>query len=141
MGGSCQSDNNCAANQAYPYCDSTAGVCVECLDTSATNPCGQGGACVNDVCYFGCDQLLTCISDCNGSASCQQDCYTLTSPDGQQTFQALLGCIVTYCPDTGGGICDSSAANYNASNCNLCIEEVQEDPCYCYEYVLICNDS
>jgi hypothetical protein len=129
----CQSDNDCVGSATDPLCDPTLGKCVPCIGTSDTASCGAGtvtGTCQNDVCVYGCMQLVACLNNCT-TESCEASCIAETSTLGQQLFEALDECIFSSqnCPDTSGGICDGSAPGYDASLCSECITEAQLGPC------------
>jgi hypothetical protein len=151
-GGTCHSDNDCLRTPTTAYCEtrtgSQSGVCVECLSAETADPCEvNNGICQNDVCVYGCSQLLSCLGDCGNSEACISACEAATSTGGLGIFRQLDECILQYCPATGGGICDETAQTYNASNCSVCIQGAQLEfstdyfpgggPCY-YDNVL-CN--
>jgi hypothetical protein len=131
------SDSNCVQGSADPVCDTALGQCVECVGVPSA-ACGTAGLCQNDVCLIGCNDLVTCLSDCS-TFNCQASCIASTTPLGKMLYEDLYTCVfVDQCPNTGGGICDPTAQGYNAMNCNVCAQIAQTGlsgndrnaPCY-----------
>jgi hypothetical protein len=67
---SCTGNGNCAATAGTPYCDTTRGVCVRCVEDMN---CGGG----NPYCLKSAGRCVECLTDPNcgggGNPYCQQD--------------------------------------------------------------------
>jgi hypothetical protein len=63
-------------------------------------------------------------------------------------YEDLYNCVfVEQCPNTNGGICDPTAAGYNATNCNTCAQIAQtgltgtDRNAPCYNDLYLCNNN
>lgn len=142
VGGACRSNSECRQSGNTPFCDVALGQCVACVTGGSSSQCGTG-FCDNDICLYGCNQLISCLADCGSNDSCVASCVAHTSFDGQQAYRELYYCVFDYaCPNTNGGICDSSSAGYWPDDCNYCVALSQD---YfdgdCGSETYICNQT
>lgn len=118
-----------------------------CTDTSSDSlncgfcghACTNGQFCSGSSCQGGGQPDLSMIS--NGTANCGMDiqcinacmdqtcfmnCQAMSKASSWMILGNLITCLFsTACPDMNGGVCDSTAGNYNATNCNNCLSAAQ----------------
>ncbi len=135
----CASNADCADFGTASHCDTSSGLCVACLSVS---DCPSGDACVSGRCQPGdsCWQVTVCGNACT-TAECVTNCQNDGSAAGQAAYTALGGCINAACPATNGGVCDTTAASYNASNCSACFQNAQSQGGACYSQENACRPT
>ena len=90
---------------------------------------------------YGCHSAITCINLCQTSA-CQQNCVSrINTPNGQAEMTALMNCLKSDCPNTGGGYCDDTDPNFDPSICTLCLQQAQVPGGNCYAYITLCSSD
>lgn len=81
---------------------------------------------------FGCSSDINCYqtNQC-ADQNCIDACDAMVNtPNGVQLANDLLSCLfVTACPDSGGGVCDSTDMNYDAAACQTCLGNAEMGPC------------
>lgn len=99
---------------------------------------------------LGCAALARCINACT-DPTCVATCRTNASADSVRLLQAQINCVFGAptatppvrgaCPTTGGGVCDSAGASYNAASCNACVVAAQQVSGACNAEVVACQRS
>jgi hypothetical protein len=73
--------------------------------------------------------------------TCASNCVAAGTPAAQSAVNALVNCLFGTsgaCPGTGG-VCDSTAAGYNATNCGNCLMTAQSPTGACSSQVATCQ--
>ena len=136
----CSPDGACTTT-CYPTCegkecgdDGCQGSCGDCpcpMCSPTEVECGPAGLCTEGP-GLTCDQLMTCLGDCAGEATCQQECLDASSPEAQAQYIDMIDCLETYgyfdCP-SGDTACTDAAWNQ-------CQNEVQG----CFQGQLTCSE-
>ena len=92
---------------------------------------------------YGCNGLVGCTNPCPDNA-CYMACLQQASPASNKLFQNMITCVfVQACPakNGGGGICDTTAMNYNKTNCDNCITASQAMGGQCYAALTNCSND
>ena len=103
--------------------------CGSCGNVCASGVC-TASKCMTTTTMLGCQDLIACINNCaQGDTTCINGCAAMASPTGKAQLQALITCVNGACPITNSGICDSTSASYNATNCGNCENTAQTGTC------------
>ncbi|HOU53183.1 MAG TPA: trypsin-like serine protease [Myxococcota bacterium] len=98
-----------------PDCRQDPAVC-ECEPA-----CQADGSCNNDVCQtWSCEQIYDCVVSCSDQA-CWETCVNRGTPEAQQVFQDLVGCLSQNCGNAGSDQeFQQCAGQYCASQIDAC---------------------
>lgn len=86
-----------------PWIRSILGDAIDCRPEPAAD-CGCEAACVDGVCDplgcppdTGCRRLVNCLSDCQGDAVCQTNCYGDGTPEARALYDRTVACGAEEC--------------------------------------------
>ncbi len=105
---------------------------MQCLSSPG---CGVGHRCHDESCQAAVTSgSLTCVGIVNCGAACStptciDNCYLSGTLAAQNAYLQLDVCVAEACPQSGGGICDTTSSSYNATNCQNCINNAPEFSC------------
>jgi|SRR5579883_1807119 len=134
--GACAMPGMCAMGQmmcggACTDVTSDAKNCGACGTACTASQTCTAGKCVAGTMMggmAGCAATLSCLANCTTQA-CQMTCANNATAKATMLLNALITCLQTNCPDTNGGVCDSTAMNFNQTACQMCVQSANGGKC------------